>query len=80
MTIKNRLRKLEARRDAEGDITEIFVVGGMADGDEESPDATIAGKGFNREVGETVATFRARCCAAARAVGEKIVVYGDLDD
>jgi hypothetical protein len=56
----------------------IRITGGLPDAD---PMRTTVGyQELEREADETLRTFEARVLAAARAVGEKVVVLGGLPD
>jgi hypothetical protein len=56
----------------------IRITGGLPDADPMR--TTVGGQELEREADETLRTFEARVLAAARAVGQKIVVVGGLPD
>jgi hypothetical protein len=56
----------------------IRITGGLPDAD--PAHTTVGGQQLEREADETLRTFEARVLAAARAVGQKIVVVGGLPD
>jgi hypothetical protein len=79
MSHRTRIAALE-RRLAPANVmpTLIRITGGLPDAD--PAHTTVGGQQLEHEADETLRTFEARVLAAARAVGQKIVVVGGLPD
>jgi hypothetical protein len=79
MSHRTRIAALERRLAPANAIPLLIrITGGLPDADPMR--ATVGGQELEREADETLRTFEARVLAAARAVGQKIVVVGGLPD
>ena len=79
MSHRTRIAALERRLAPANAIPLLIrITGGLPDADPAR--TTVGGQELERETDETLRTFEARVLAAARAVGQKIVVVGGLPD
>jgi hypothetical protein len=79
MTHRTRIAALE-RRLAPASLmpTLIRITGGLPDADPAC--AEVGGQKLDRKTDETLRAFEARVLAAAKAVGQKVVIIGGLPD
>jgi len=73
--LMRRLTRLERQSGAAG-VQEVFVRGGFSD--DGLDHATAGGRIWQRQQNEAEGAFRDRVRTAARAMGQRIIIYGGL--